>query len=77
MFNIGPTTTHRDAVLRGGAVLYRDGALTIRHSGVSSITRLGFLGSTSTAHVVVNSGYTNYVHKQDVIRIEVNDRSYE
>ena len=77
LFNIGPTTTHRDVVLRGGTVLYRDGALTIRQSGVSSITRLGFLGSTSTAHVVVNAGYSNYVRKEDVIRIEVNDRSYE
>lgn len=77
MFNVGPLSTYRDAVLKGGAVLYRDAALTVRHSAVSRRTPLAFLGSTRTAHVVVNAGNTNYVHRADVERIVVNERGFE
>lgn len=77
MFNVGPSATFRDAVLKAGTVLYRDAALTVRHSAVAGTTPLGFLGSTATAHVVVNAGNTNYVHRADVARIVANERVYE
>jgi hypothetical protein len=77
MFNIGPSATYRDAVLKAGTILYRDATLTIRHSHVANQTPLGFLGSTSTAHVVVNSGNTNYVRRADVTDIVENERHYE
>lgn len=77
MFNVGPSSTYRDAVLKAGTILYRDGALTVRQSAVSKETPLGFLGSTATAHVVVNAGNTNYVRRADVARIVANERGYE
>lgn len=77
MFNIAPLTTHRDAVLRPGTVLYRDAGLTRRHSRTEAGVALGFVGSTATAHVVVNAGNTNYVRRADVERIEANERSFE
>jgi len=76
MYNVAPLTTHRDAVVRGGAVLYADSAMTKRHSVTSGDTPLGFAGSTSEAHVVVNAGNTNYVHRNDVLRIVNNDRTF-
>jgi hypothetical protein len=77
MFNVAPSATFRDAILKEGTVLYRDAALTVRHSAVQNRTPLGFLGSTTTAHVVVNSGRTNYVRREDVERVVVNERHYE
>lgn len=77
MFNIAPLTTHRDAVLRAGTVLYRDGGLKRRHSRTENGVALGFVGSTGTAHVVVNSGNTNYVRRSDVEQIVANDRSFD
>jgi hypothetical protein len=77
MFNVGPVNTHRDAVLKSGAVLYRDSGLVTRHSSVSKETPLGFLGSGETFHVVVNAGNTNYVKRSDVVRIENNEREFE
>lgn len=77
MFDIGPSSTYRDAVLKPKTILYRDAALTVRHSAVANETPLGFLGSTGTAHVVVNGGKTNYVRRADVSRIVLNERGYE
>lgn len=77
MFNIAPATSHRDAVLKAGTVLYADSALTKRHSGVDEQTPLGFLGSGGTFHVVANTGNTNYVRRADVIRIVSHDREYD
>lgn len=81
MFNVGPSATYRDAVLNGSpskpVILYRDAGLSIRHSAVDNITHLGFLGSTSTAHVVVNAGNTNYVRRSDVLEMVPNERHYE
>jgi hypothetical protein len=77
MFNVGPTSTYRDAVLKAGTVLYRDAALTTRHSAVKNETPLGFMGSTATAHVVVNAGRSNYVRRDDVARIVINERQFE
>lgn len=77
LFNIGPSATYRDAVLKAGTVLYRDAALTVRHSAISKDTPLGFLGSTSSAHVVVNAGNSNYVRREDVKEIVPNERQYE
>ena len=75
-FNVAPVTTHRDAVVADGAILYRDSGLTERHSVATGETALGFLGSTADAHVLVNAGATNYVHRADVLRIVANDREY-
>ena len=77
MYNIGPSTTHRDAVLKAGTVLYSDSALTTRHSAVDKQTNLGFLGSGQAFHVVGNSGNSNYVRRADVIRIINFEREYE
>ena len=81
MFNVGPSATYRDAVINGTpskpAVLYKDAAMTIRHSAVENITHLGFLGSTATCHVVVNAGNTNYVRRADVLEMVPNERHYE
>jgi hypothetical protein len=76
MFNVAPVTTHRDAVVRNGAILYRDSELTERYSAVGEDTALGFLGSTNTAHVVVNSGNTNYVLREDVLAIVPAERTF-
>lgn len=77
MFNVGPIVTERDAVLKKGAVLYEDSALLERRSAVSKETPLGFVGSTATAHVVVNAGNTNYVRREDVARIVANRRTFQ
>lgn len=81
MFNVGPIVTERDAILAGApgdpVILYRDAALTVRHSAVAAPVALGFLGSTAEAHVVVNAGWTNYVRRSDVSRIIANRRTYE
>jgi hypothetical protein len=77
MFNIGPITTHRDAVLKKGTILYSDSGLTVRHSQVSKETPLGFVGSGSAFHSVVNAGNTNYVRREDVARIVNNERTFE
>ena len=77
MFNVGPTTTHRDAIVKGCAELYSDSALQVRHSSTTGDTALGFLGSTAEAHVVVNAGNTNYVRREDVLDIVPNDRTHE
>jgi hypothetical protein len=78
MYNVGPMTTHRDAIVRDGGILYRDAGLTVRQSVATGDTALGFLGSVGdTAHVVVNAGYSNYVNRCDVLRIVPNDREYE
>lgn len=77
MFNVAPATTHRDAVLKAGTVLYRDAKLTRRYSRVDEETPLGFAGSGKAFHVVVNGGNTNYVKRSDVARIVPNERTYE
>ncbi len=77
MFNVAPLTTHRDAIVREGAVLYSDSALSVRYSATSSEVALGFLGSTNEAHVVINGGFTNYVNRSDVLRIVGADRTFE
>lgn len=76
LFNIAPATTHRDAVLKPGTVLYRDSRLTRRYSRVDDETPLGFVGSGKAFHAVVNAGNTNYVRRVDVARIVINDRSF-
>lgn len=78
MFNVGPITTHRDAVLKAGTVLFEDSGLKRRHSRVEEATPLGFAGSKgTTAHVVINAGYTNYVRRSDVSEIVANEREFE
>jgi len=77
MYNVGPLTTHRDAIVKACSELYSDSSLTLRHSAVGADTALGFLGSTAEAHVVVNAGNTNYVRREDVLDIVPNDRTYE
>lgn len=76
-FNIAPVTTHRDAIVRDGAVLYSDSALSLRYSVATGDTGLGFVGSTNTAHVVVNGQNTNYVDRADVLKIVPKDRTFE
>lgn len=77
LFNVAPITTHRDVVLKAGTVLYSDSGLKRRHSRVEDETPLGFVGSTRSAHVVVNSGNTNYIRRSDAARIEDNERDFE
>jgi hypothetical protein len=77
MYNVGPSSTYRDATLKAGAILYEDSALTKRYSAVSKETDLGFGGSGDNYHVVINGGRTNYVAKSDVITTsKVNTRNY-
>jgi len=76
MYNVAPLTTHRDAIVRDGAVLYADAALQRRHSVATGDTALGFAGSGGVFHVVVNAGYTNYVRREDVREIVASDREY-
>ena len=76
MFNIAPVTTHRDAIVRDCAILYSDSGLTERYSVVTGDTGFGFVGSTNTAHVIVNAGSTNYVARADVLDIVTKDRTY-
>jgi hypothetical protein len=78
MFNIGPVNTHRDALVKKGAILYADSALTDRHSVVDDKkdTPFGFNGSGSAFHVIVNAGNTNYVKRSDVIRIYPHEREF-
>jgi hypothetical protein len=76
MFNVAPITTHRDAIVADGAVLYRDSQLTERYSISDGDTPMGFVGSTDIAHIVVNAGNTNYVDRGDVLDIVTNDRSF-
>lgn len=78
MFNVGPMTTHRDALLRAGAILYRDSELSERYSAVGDDDKpFGFVGSTNTAHIIVNAGNTNYVARGDVVQIYPADRDFE
>jgi len=79
MFNIGPINTHRDALVKKGAVLYSDSALTQRHSHVDDAkdTPFGFNGSGGSFHVIVNAGNTNYVRRSDVIRIYPYEREFD
>ena len=76
MFNVAPMTTHRDAIVRDCAVLYRDSALSVRHSVATGDTALAFVGSTNDAHIVVNAGNTNYVRRADVVDIIPADREH-
>jgi hypothetical protein len=76
MFNVAPMTTHRDAIVRDCAVLYRDSALSVRHSVATGDTALAFIGSTNDAHIVVNAGSTNYVRRTDVVDIITADREH-
>ena len=78
MYNLGPTTTHRDAVLKRDSVLYSNSGLTERYSHSGSKPKaFGFLGSGSTYHVIANGGYSNYVRREDVTDIIENDREHE
>lgn len=77
MFNVAPTTTHRDCVCKDGAVLYSDAGLSKRYSVCSGETNLGFIGATNTAYVVINAGYTNYIRREDVSAIVPFARDYE
>ena len=78
MFNIGPVNTHRDALVKKGAILYSDSALTQRHSHVDDAkdTPFAFNGSGQGFHVIVNAGNTNYVRRADVIRIYPYEREF-
>jgi hypothetical protein len=76
MFNVGPITTHRDALIVDGAILYRDSALTERHSVVTGDEPFGFVGSVGDAHVIVNAGHTNYVNRDDVLDIYAAEREF-
>jgi hypothetical protein len=76
MFNVGPITTHRDAVLAPGAVIWKDSKMTRRYSRVDKPTRLGFIGSTAAAHVVADGDFVCYVSRAQVSSIEINDRTY-
>lgn len=77
-YNIAPVNTHRDALVKKGAILYADSALTERHSHVDDKvdTPFAFNGSGQAFHVIVNSGSTNYVHRSDVIRIFPYEREF-
>jgi len=79
MYNVGPLTTHRDAVLKPNTALYRDAQLQERysHSDECAEQAFGFTGSTDVAHVIVNGGSTNYVRREDVVSIVANDRTFE
>ena len=78
LFNVGPVTTHRDALLKACAILYRDSELTERYSVVPNIdSPFGFVGSTNKAHIIVNAGNTNYVNRDDVLDIYAHDRVFE
>jgi hypothetical protein len=77
MVNVGPITTHRDAIVADGAILYADGSLRTRHSVATGETAFGFVGSTGTAHVIVNAGHTNYVARDDVLEIVDAERDFE
>jgi hypothetical protein len=77
MYNVAPLTTHRDAIVRDGAILYRDSALIARYSVATGDTAFGFLGSTGEAHVIANAGSSNYVNRDDVLEIVANERTFE
>lgn len=78
MFNIGPSTTHRDVVLKPNTVLYADSALTERysHSNTSKRQAFAFVGSGNGFHVIVNAGNTNYVRREDAVDIIEYDREH-
>jgi hypothetical protein len=77
-FNIAPATTHRDARLKPGAVLFSDSALTRRQSRTEEGVDLGFAGSGSKFHAVVNAGHVVYVAREDVETTTiVNDRTFK
>lgn len=77
MFNIGPSSTYRDATLKPGTILYKDCALKVRYSVVSIETDLGFIGAGAGYVVVINGGNTNYVDEKDVLTTtKANTRNY-
>lgn len=78
MFNIGPSSTERDARLRPGTVLYRDSALTKRISRTEEGCDLGFIGSGKSFHAVVNGGRVQYVSRGQVETTSIaNVRHYQ
>lgn len=78
LFNVAPMTTHRDALVRACAILYKDSDLLERHSIVANTdTPFGFVGSTNIAHIIVNAGNTNYVNRDDVLDIFPYDREFD
>lgn len=78
MFNVAPMTTHRDALVKAGAVLYEDSGLSLRYSAIGDTDKaFGFVGSTNVAHIIINAGNTNYVERDDVLDIYPNDRTFD
>lgn len=78
MYNVAPSTTHRDVILKPNTVLYEDSALTIRysHSDTSKKQAFGFLGSGGHYHAIVNGGQSNYVRREDAVDVVENDREH-
>jgi hypothetical protein len=73
MFNIAPATTHRLAIVRNCADLYGDSAFTSKVDTGSEAQPLGFVGSTSEAHLVAKGDNVLYVRRADVLEIIAGD----
>jgi len=77
MYNVGPLTTHRLAIVRNCADLYGDSAFTSKIDTGSEGQPLGFAGSTSEAHVVIKGDLVLYVKRADVLEIISGDLEHE
>lgn len=77
MFTLARATTHQDAVLRKGAQMFEDSALTKPHSHpLPAETPLALAGEGAKFTVVVDAGQTVYVAVADVLRRVPNDREF-
>ena len=78
-YNIAPTTTHRDVVMKPNSVIYSDSGLETRvsHTDECAEQRFGFSGSGSLFHAIVNAGNVQYVRREDVLEIVTFDRVFE
>lgn len=77
MFNIAPSTTHRAAIVRNCAELYSDSSLTTSVDTGSESQPLGFVGSTSDAHLVAKGDSVLYVRRADVLSIVAQEIEHE
>lgn len=78
-YNVGPLTTHRDAVLKPNTVIYSDSALQVRvsHSDECAEQAFGFTGSGELFHAIVNGGNVQYVPRDSLVRTVTIDRTFE
>lgn len=77
MYRVVRCTTHTDAIVRKGAVMYEDSALTEPHSHPLEVdTALAHSGTGAKFEAVIDAGETVYVHTADVVRTVEHDREF-